>query len=84
MIEDYLVCCRPWGFDPAEVATPVALWHARHDRLVPLGHARRLAEQLPASELSLEPRGGHFFFKRRVMEILTPLSAERPSLQLAA
>lgn len=76
MVEDYLVCCRPWGFDPVEVSPPVEVWHARHDRLVPPGHARRLVEALPRAALTLEPRGGHFFFKRRVAEILEPLVRE--------
>jgi pimeloyl-ACP methyl ester carboxylesterase len=79
MIEDYLVCSRPWGFDPADVAVPVGLWHARHDRLVPPSHARRLAASLPDCTVSVEPRGGHFFFKRRVAEILEPLAAPEPA-----
>jgi pimeloyl-ACP methyl ester carboxylesterase len=85
MIEDYLVCCRPWGFDPAEVRGPVSLWHARHDRLVPPSHVRRLAAALPAAALRLEPRGGHFFFRRHVAEILEPLvAAPAPSRPVAA
>ena len=47
MIDDYLVCRRSWGFDPADLRVPVTLWHGRGDRLTtcsgggstrPLGH----------------------------------------------
>lgn len=70
MIDDYAICCRGWGFAPGEIEAPVRLWHARHDRLVPVPHARRLQAALPAGDLALEPRGGHFFFRSRVADIL--------------
>jgi pimeloyl-ACP methyl ester carboxylesterase len=73
MIDDYEVCCRPWGFDPAEVPGRIDLWHARRDRLVPLGHALRLAAAMPACTPALAPRGGHFFFRSRTTEILGSL-----------
>lgn len=79
MIADYEVCCRPWGFDPAEIAGRVNLWHARRDRLVPLAHALRLASALRACEPALEPSGGHFFFRSRTLEILGSLVEARPS-----
>jgi pimeloyl-ACP methyl ester carboxylesterase len=82
MVEDYDVCCRPWGFEPEEIPGPVTLWHARRDRLVPASHALRLASALPAGAPAVEPRGGHFFFRSRVREILAglvePEAAERP------
>jgi hypothetical protein len=31
MIEDYLVCRRPWGFALSDVRVPVTLWHGRAD-----------------------------------------------------
>ncbi len=81
MVEDYLVCCRPWGFEPGEVEPPIEVWHARHDRLVPPHHARRLVESLPQAALTLEPRGGHFFFRRRVEQILGGLARPSPPAQ---
>jgi pimeloyl-ACP methyl ester carboxylesterase len=77
MIEDYAVCCRPWGFEPAEIPGPVNLWHARRDRLVPVSHALRLAAALPACRPALEPRGGHFFFRSRTREILGSVVGEQ-------
>ncbi len=70
MVEDYEVCRRPWGFDPAEVTVPVVLWHGVRDRLVPARHALELAASLPACATHLEPRAGHFFFGRRVGDII--------------
>ena len=70
MVFDYEVCRRPWGFEPADVTAPVVLWHGLRDRLVPVAHALRLAEAIPACATRLEPRAGHFFFAKRVAEII--------------
>ena len=70
MLDDYAVCRRPWGFDPAEVRVPVVLWHGLRDRLVPVAHATRLAAALPDCATHLEPRAGHFFFGARVADII--------------
>jgi pimeloyl-ACP methyl ester carboxylesterase len=73
MIDDYLVCTRPWGFDPAEVTTDVHLWHGARDPLVPLEHALQLSVTLPANELFVAADEGHHFFRRRLREILATL-----------
>ena len=73
MIDDYLVCRRPWGFDPCELEIPVALWHGRGDRLVPLAHTLALAAAIPRCEAHVDQHGGHFFYSRRLAEILGPL-----------
>ena len=73
MMEDIEVCRRPWGFAPGDVQVPVVLWHGRRDRLVPVAHALRLAAALPACAVHLESRAGHFFFSRRVAEIIGSL-----------
>jgi pimeloyl-ACP methyl ester carboxylesterase len=70
MLEDYQACRRPWGFEPADVRVPVVLWHGGRDRLVPVDHALELAAALPACATRLEPRAGHFFFGKRVAEII--------------
>jgi pimeloyl-ACP methyl ester carboxylesterase len=74
MIEDYEVCRRPWGFDPAEIPGPVSIWHGSRDILVPPKHALRLAAAMPACSTHIEPGGGHFFFSRRLAEIIGPLA----------
>jgi pimeloyl-ACP methyl ester carboxylesterase len=78
MVEDYEVCRRPWGFEPREVKVPVVLWHGRSDRLVPVRHALRLAAALPARATRLEPGAGHFFFSRRVGEIIGSVLGRGP------
>jgi pimeloyl-ACP methyl ester carboxylesterase len=75
MIGDYLVCRRPWGFDPAQIATDVHVWHGMRDQLVPVDHALALATAIPRSRLALDPDDGHFFFRRRVAEILEGVAA---------
>src|SRR6185295_8620516 len=72
MVEDYLVCRRPWGFDPADVSAPVMLWHGAADPLVPAAHALRLAAAMPACAPSLERGAGHFFYSRRLARIIAP------------
>jgi pimeloyl-ACP methyl ester carboxylesterase len=81
MVDDLEVCRRPWGFEPSDVTVPVYLWHGARDRLVPVRDALRLAAALPACVTQLEPGAGHFFFGRRVAEIL---EAVRPTRGQAA
>jgi pimeloyl-ACP methyl ester carboxylesterase len=73
MVEDYLVCCRDWGFCPEAIRAPVTFWHAHHDRLVPLVHTRALAAAVPAATLEVTPRGGHFFLRRLIAEVVGSL-----------
>jgi pimeloyl-ACP methyl ester carboxylesterase len=70
MINDYRLCVAPWGFSPAAIATRVHVWHGRRDQLVPVGHAAALAAAIPDSRIDLDPKDGHFFFRRRLREIL--------------
>lgn len=73
VLEDYRVCRRPWGFDPAHVRTPVMLWHGAADPFVPAAHALRLAAAMPRCAPLFERRAGHFFYGRRLERILAPL-----------
>lgn len=84
MIDDYLVCRRPWGFDPAEVRIPVMLWHGRGDRLVPLAHTLALAAAIPGCEARVDPHGGHFFYSGKLVEILGSLLPEEAASDPAA
>jgi pimeloyl-ACP methyl ester carboxylesterase len=71
MINDYRLCTGPWGFDTSEIATEVQIWHGMRDQLVPVEHARALAATVSGSRLALDPDDGHFFFRRRLREILS-------------
>lgn len=87
MLDDYALCCRPWGFDPAEVAAEVHLWHGAADPFVPLAHARVLAAELPRCRTAIGTDDGHFFYRRRMAMVLgTLVAAARRSqdLQIAA
>jgi pimeloyl-ACP methyl ester carboxylesterase len=75
MIDDHLVCARPWGFEPQGVRGLVHVWHGLQDRLVPADAAVLLAAALPRARLALDPDEGHFFYRRRLREILGDLSA---------
>jgi pimeloyl-ACP methyl ester carboxylesterase len=50
---------RDWGFDPAEIAVPVSLWHGSEDRFVPPAHGEWLAERIPGAEPHRVPGHGH-------------------------
>ncbi len=84
MIDDYLVCRRHWGFDPADMPIPVTLWHGGADRLVPLAHARTLAAAIPDCTARVAPDGGHFFYSRSLAEIIGSLLPDDVAVALAA
>ena len=75
MVEDYVTCCTAWGFDLREVLGEVHLWHGERDRFVPVEHARALAAAVPRCRAQFDPEDGHFFFRRRVAEVLGALVA---------
>lgn len=69
-IDDHLSDIRPWGFDLGSIRVPLQLWHGTDDRLVPLSHAKWLADRLPRAEIHLEPGEGHVsLFVRRIPEV---------------
>jgi pimeloyl-ACP methyl ester carboxylesterase len=73
MIDDYVTCCTGWGFDVREVRGEVHLWHGEQDRFVPVEHARALAAALPHCRAQFDADDGHFFFRRRLAEVLGAL-----------
>jgi pimeloyl-ACP methyl ester carboxylesterase len=59
LIDDDLAYVGPWGFDPADVATPVLVVHGGADRVVPPSHGEWLARRCPDAQLRLQPDDGH-------------------------
>ena len=59
LIDDDLAYVAPWGFDPAQVTSPVLFLHGGRDRVVPSSHGEWLASRCPSSELWLRPEDGH-------------------------
>jgi pimeloyl-ACP methyl ester carboxylesterase len=45
--EDWSASFLPWGFGPAAVQAPVALWHGLRDTAAPPAHSRWLAAHIP-------------------------------------
>jgi pimeloyl-ACP methyl ester carboxylesterase len=76
LIDDCLISCQPWGFEPGDVCAPVHLWHGAQDRLVPVEYARRLATSLPQCQSAYIADGGHFLFRWRVGDIVAALARE--------
>lgn len=58
-IDDDLAYVAPWGFPLEDAVAPTLLVHGGVDRVVPVEHAHRLLERIPAAELWLRPREGH-------------------------
>lgn len=59
-IEELRLYVQPWPFQPADIHTPVTLWHGMADSVVPATHARLLSEILPRNTLHLEAGHGHY------------------------
>jgi pimeloyl-ACP methyl ester carboxylesterase len=57
--DDDLAFVRAWGFDPAAIAAPVAVWQGAQDRMVPYGHGVWLASRLPQVRDHLLEDEGH-------------------------
>lgn len=74
LIDDHLLCARPWGFRPEAVSPLVDVWHGAQDRIVPVEDVLLLAAALPRARIALDADEGHFFFYHRRREILVQLA----------
>jgi pimeloyl-ACP methyl ester carboxylesterase len=71
---DAIAVARHWGFELAEVETPVLLWHGEDDRTWPPAVGRYLAAGLPRCQATFLPGQGHLAFVtvwRQLLEGLT-------------
>lgn len=59
MVDDDLAGMGPWGFDLSSIPVPVFLLHGDADRVVPVGHAARVAAAVPGSSLRVVPGASH-------------------------
>jgi pimeloyl-ACP methyl ester carboxylesterase len=58
-VDDDLAFVRPWAVDLADITAPVQLVHGTEDRIVPVDHARRIADACTSAEVVALPGRGH-------------------------
>jgi pimeloyl-ACP methyl ester carboxylesterase len=49
-IDDQFAAIQPWGFEVAEIAVPVGIWHGSHDTRMPRAHSDWLTASIPTAE----------------------------------
>lgn len=59
LIDDDLAYVAPWGFDVAQIETPMLFVQGGRDRVIPPAHADWLLRECAQSELWLRPLDGH-------------------------
>jgi pimeloyl-ACP methyl ester carboxylesterase len=57
--DDELALVRPWGFAPAGITVPVAIWQGAQDRMTPIAHGEWLASHFPGAHPRLLAEHGH-------------------------
>jgi pimeloyl-ACP methyl ester carboxylesterase len=57
--DDDLAFMNPWGFELDAIRVPTLLWQGVQDKMVPLAHARWLAERIPGLEAHISEEDGH-------------------------
>ena len=73
-LDDDLAFVAPWGFNPALIGIPVAVWQGRQDRMVPFTHGEWLADQIPTAAARLFEDEGHVsLLTNRLGDILDDL-----------
>ena len=58
-VDDDLAFTKPWGFDPATIRVPTAIWWGVEDVLVPAHHGDWLAANVPDAVARPMSGGGH-------------------------
>jgi pimeloyl-ACP methyl ester carboxylesterase len=75
-LDDDLAFLEPFGFDVAQIAVPVLVWHGRHDRFVPVTHGEWLARRIPGADVRISADDGHLTLSaNRVPEVQAWLQA---------
>ena len=58
-LDDALAFTQRWGFDVADIAVPVSVWHGDADWTVPFAHGKWLAAHVAGAEAHLYKSEGH-------------------------
>jgi pimeloyl-ACP methyl ester carboxylesterase len=78
-IDDDVRQVRPWPFRVDEISgVDVRIYHGEVDTLVPVHHAKHLAEGIPGSRLYLYPGEGHLSMDKHVKDIVETLLTTWP------
>jgi pimeloyl-ACP methyl ester carboxylesterase len=72
---DNVAFIGPWGFDLAEVKSPVRLWYGDRDQMAPVANGRWLQRHLPEAELVVYHDGGHLLPLEHCAEMLQAVTA---------
>ncbi len=77
-IDDDMVFCNHWGFEPSEITVPVAVWQGDLDLMVPFAHGEWLLKHIPTATARLEPGHGHLsLIADRRQAIIDDLTSHR-------
>jgi pimeloyl-ACP methyl ester carboxylesterase len=71
--DDDLAFMADWGFEIAEITTPLSIWQGQQDRMVPYAHGAWLAERAVGAKSHLLPDAGHVSLVVRVGDVLDEL-----------
>ncbi|SRR5579883_3074802 len=74
-VEDYRILGGDWGFELKEIEAEILLWQGEEDRLLPMAHAKYLADHLSFAQLIVVPNQGHFLLRSMMEQILTTLTS---------
>ncbi len=77
IVEDYRVVGGEWGFKLQEIETEILLWQGEEDYLLPLAHAKYLADNLRFAHLTIVPNQGHFLLRSILEQVLVTLTHEQ-------
>lgn len=58
-VDDEASHVRPWGFDPASISAPTAIWYDPDEVVLPRQHGEWLARNIPGATLVVSKAFGH-------------------------
>jgi pimeloyl-ACP methyl ester carboxylesterase len=76
LVDDMRVVMRPWGFDPADIRTPLLVWQGDEDSSIRGPWGEWWARAVPGARLTRCPGEGHLLIEERIGEILEALCRE--------
>ena len=81
-LSDAVLYARPWGFDPANIRVPVALWYGADDSVIPRA-AMAPYEAIPNVRVHMLDNEGHYSLPLRhgaaILRRLTQPAVQHPS-----